>query len=174
MKSSVSEAQAHLRTHYKTTPELALVTTEAIAQGADIGDPFRSRVRTVGGAGIEIGFGTHRAVGGPYDAPCPGDLFCAALAACLDSSVRMAANVIGVELAGLTVQVRGTLDVRGAMGISRDVPGGFQRIESDVHLQVAEGTPPEKVDLLRVAVDRCCVVGQTLRSPPEVQTRFHL
>lgn len=174
MKPSVSEAQVNLRAHYKTTPELATITTQAITGGSDIHDPFHSAVRTVGGAGATITFGTHSAVGGPYDAPCPGDLFCAALAACLDSSVRMAANVIGVELTDLKVHVKGTLDVRGAMGISREVPGGFQRIVSDVHLQVAEGTPSDKVDLLRMAVDRCCVVGQTLKSPPAMQTTFHL
>lgn len=174
MKTSVSEAQTTVRATYRTQPELATVTTQALTGGTDISDPFHGTVRTVEGGGCTIGFGTHRAVGGPYDAPCPGDLFCAALAACLDSSVRLAANVIGVELTDLRVHVRGTLDVRGAMGISREVPGGFQRIESDVHLKVAEGTPPEQLDLLRKAVDRCCVVGQTLKSPPAMQTHFHL
>jgi uncharacterized OsmC-like protein len=174
MKTSVSEAQTAVRAAYKTQPELATVTTQAITGGTDITDPFHATVRTVDGGGCSIPFGTHRAVGGPYDAPCPGDLFCAALAACLDSSVRLAANVIGVELTDLKVHVRGTLDVRGAMGISRDVQGGFQRIESDVHLKAAPGTPPDKLELLQKAVDRCCVVGQTLKSPPPVQTTFHL
>lgn len=174
MKISVPEAQAQVRAAYKTQPELATVTTQAITGGTDISDPFHATVRTIDGGGCTIAFGTHRAVGGPYDAPCPGDLFCAALAACLDSSVRLAANVIGVELTDLRVHVKGTLDVRGAMGISREVPGGFQRIDSDVHLKVADGTPTEKLDLLRKAVDRCCVVGQTLKAPPPVQTRFHV
>lgn len=68
----------------------------------------------------------HRAVGGPYDAPCPGDILYAALAACQESSIRMGANLLGVELASLTVEVAAEVDIRGALGMDSQVPvGGF-------------------------------------------------
>jgi len=173
MTNSVYEAQAPLRALYKETPEMAMVTDQACTCGIDPSDPFHSLVKPMNGSGVTVPFGVHQAVGGPYDAPCPGDLLCAALAACQDSSVRMVANLMGIELIALKVEVKATADVRGAMCIQKDVPVGFQSIRCDIHLQAKEGTPPDMLEKLRIAAERCCVVGQTLRSPPSVQTTFH-
>jgi uncharacterized OsmC-like protein len=166
MTNSVYEAQAPLRALYKVTPEMAMVTDQAFTCGIDPAEPMNE-------SGVAVPFGVHQAVGGPYDAPCPGDLLCAALAACQDSSVRMVANLMGIELIALKVEVKATADVRGAMGIQKDVSVGFQSITCDIHLQAREGTPPDMLENLRIAAERCCVVGQTLQSPPSVQTTFH-
>ncbi|MEQ1659531.1 MAG: OsmC family protein, partial [Hylemonella sp.] len=104
---------------------------------------------------------------------CPGDILCAALAACQDSSIRMVANLLGVELASLMVEVTAEVDVRGALGMDPQVPVGFQTLRCDVHLSAQEGTPPELLAKLRMGAERCCVVLQTLRQPPTVQTVFH-
>jgi uncharacterized OsmC-like protein len=173
MKNAVFEAQAPLRARYQQTPELAMVTDRAVTCGTDPWDPFHSLVTPMPGSGVRIAVGVHRAVGGPYDAPCPGDLLCAALAACQDSSIRMVANRMGIELTALEVHVMATVDVRGALGIQQDVPVGFQSVTSEVHLKAADGTPPELLEKLRVAAERCCVVGQTLRSPPSMRMTFH-
>ena len=173
MQHSVYEAQAPLRALYGSSPERALVTDQARTCGADASDPFHSQVLPAQDGAGAIPFGVHRAVGGPYDAPCPGDLLCAALAACQDSSIRMVANRMDIELIALEVHVQATVDVRGALGIDKDVPVGFQFITSDIRLQAKEGTPPEMLEKLRWAAQRCCVVEQTLRSPPAVQTKFH-
>ena len=172
MKHSVYEAQATLRARYKETPAQAMVADEAYTCGLDPTDPFHSQVKSLKGGGAVIPFGVHQAVGGPYDAPCPGDLLCAALAACQDSSIRMVANLMGIELIALEVQVKATVDVRGAMGIDMDVPVGFQSITCNIHLEAREGTPPEMLEKLRTAAQRCCVVGQTLLHPPQVKTLF--
>lgn len=173
MKNSVYEAQTNLRAQYRETPELAMVTDQATTCGTDPSSPFHSLVRPMNANAVPLPFGVHHAVGGPYDAPCPGDLLCAALAACQDSSIRMVANLMGIELVALKVQVKGTVDVRGALGIGKDVPVGFQAITCDIHLKAREGTPPEALEKLRMASERCCVVAQTLMSPPNVQTTFH-
>jgi uncharacterized OsmC-like protein len=173
MDNSVYEAQAPLRALYKDAPEMALVTDQAVTGGVDPTDPFHSQLKPFKEGGVSIPFGVHRAVGGPYDAPCPGDLLCAALAACQDSSIRMVANRMGIELLALEVQVKATVDVRGTLGIQKDVPVGFQSITSDVHLKAKEGTTPEMLEQLRIAVERCCVVGQTLLAPPPIRTTFH-
>lgn len=173
MKNTVNEAQLPLRTLYKETPNMAMVTDHAFTCGIDPSDPFHSRVMPMSDSGVSVPFGVHSAVGGPYDAPCPGDLLCAALAACQDSSVRMVANRMGIELTALEVQVKATVDVRGALGLQKDVPVGFQSITSNIHLKAREGTPPEMLEKLRIAAERCCVVGQTLLAPPAIQTTFH-
>jgi uncharacterized OsmC-like protein len=173
MNNSVHEAQSAVRALYKQNPAMATVTDEAHTCGADPSDPFHSQVRSIKGGGAAIPFGVHQAVGGPYDAPCPGDLLCAALAACQDSSIRMVAQLMGIELTALEVRVKGLVDVRGALGIAKDVPVGFQSFTCDIHLKAADGTPPDMLEKLRAAADRCCVVGQTLQSPPTIQTMLH-
>jgi uncharacterized OsmC-like protein len=124
------------------------------------------------GCGVVVPVGVHAAVGGLHDAPTPGDLLCAALAACQDSAVRMVANILGVELTQLEVSVTAAADVRGAMAMDAMVPVGFQSMTCEVKLKVKEGTPPDLLKKLQVAAERCCVVQQTLKSPPPVKTSF--
>jgi hypothetical protein len=86
----------------------------------------------------------------------------------------MVANILGVELEFLTVEVTGDVDVRGAMAIDNQVPVGFQSMRCNVRFRAVEGTNPELLEKLRVAAERCCVVQQTLRNPPPVQTTFDM
>jgi len=172
MKTLVQDTQAPLRSLYRATPALAMVTDHARTWGADPADPFHSRVEPMDGCGVAVPIGVHRAIGGMHDAPTPGDMLCAALAACQDSAVRMVANRLGVEILSLEVRVTAQVDVRGAMGIDAQVPVGFQSMNCDVHLQVKDGTPPKLREVLESAAKRCCVVQQTLHHPPPVMTRF--
>ena len=172
MKAIVYNAQKPLKMSYKQDPSLAMVTDHAKTTGLDASDPFHSQVEPMDGCGVIIPVGVHRAVGGFHDAPTPGDLLCAALAACQDSAVRMVANLLGVELLFLEVKVVATADVRGAMAMDAEVPVGFQSMTCNVSMQVKEGTPPDLLEKLRVAAERCCVVQQTLKAPPGVKTSF--
>ncbi len=172
MRISVNDRQAPLRAHYKTSPEAAMVLDHARTSSADHADPFHATVEPMDGCGVLVPVGVHRAVGGLHDAPTPGDLLCAALAACQDSSVRMVANLLGVELTFLEVRVSAEVDVRGTLGLNRDVPVGFQSIRCDIEMRAKEGTRPELLEKLKIAAEHCCVVQQTLRNPPRVQTSF--
>ena len=172
MKTIVRNIQAPLRSRYKETPSIAMVTDHARTCGVDPTDPFHSIVEPMDGSGVLVPVGVHRAVGGLHDAPTPGDLLCAALAACQDSAVRMVANRLGVEILALEVRVTAQVDVRGALGMEADVPVGFQSMSCDIDLKVNEGTPSKLLDSLRFAAQRCCVVQQTLHHPPPVTTRF--
>jgi hypothetical protein len=84
----------------------------------------------------------------------------------------MVANILGVELLELEVRVTAAADVRGAMAMDPAIPVGFQSITCDVRLKAKEGTPPDLLQKLHVAAERCCVVQQTLKSPPPVKTSF--
>ena len=172
MKSIVQDAQEPLRKAYKETPTLAMVTDHARTCGAVPADPFHSTVEPMDGCGVAVPVGVHRAVGGRHDAPTPGDLLCAALAACQDSAVRMVANRLGVEILALEVRVSAQVDVRGTLGMDANVPVGFQSMTCEVNLTVADGTPDKLLNSLQIAAERCCVVQQTLRHPPTVTTCF--
>ncbi len=173
-KVSVREIQTPLRDQYKSSPEAAQVIDHALTSGADASDPFHSTVEPMPGCGATLTVGVHRAIGGMHDAPTPGDILCAALAACQDSAVRIVANILGVELEFLSVEVTGGVDVRGAMAIDNEVPVGFQSMQCNVRLRAKDGTNPKLLKKLRVAAERCCVVQQTLRSPPHVETTFEM
>jgi hypothetical protein len=88
----VFEIQIPLRQRYKAEPKEALVIDRARAFGNDPDDPFHSMVMPMPQCGIAVPVGVHRAIGGLHDAPTPGDILCAALAACQDLSVRMVAT----------------------------------------------------------------------------------
>jgi len=173
-KISVIEIQSPLRAQYKTSPTTAMVTDHARTTGDNPLDPFHSTVEPMTGCGVMVPVGVHRAVGGPHDAPTPGDILCAALASCQDSTMRMVANMLGVELEFLEVEVTADADVRGAMTVDKQVPVGFQAMRCNIQLRAKQGTSPEVLERLRVAAERCCIVLQTLRNPPPIQTSFHV
>lgn len=168
----MQDAQAPLRSLYREKPTLAMVVDHARSCGPNPADPFRSLVEPMDGCGVSIPVGVHRALGGPHDAPTPGDLLCAALAACQDSALRLVANRLGVEILALEVRVAAQVDVRGALGMADGVPVGFQSMTCDIDLKAKDGTAPKLLETLRVAAQRCCVVHQTLRHPPAITTRF--
>lgn len=171
MEAIVYAAQKPLRATYKVTPAAALVTDHARTCGDLPADPFHSRVEPMEGCGVLVPIGTHAAVGGPHDGP-PGDMLCAALAACQDSTMRLVANLLGIELTSLEVNVTATVDVRGAMAVDPSVPVGFQTMACHIHFRAKEGAPPELLEKLKLAAERCWIVQQTLKSPPPVKTTF--
>jgi uncharacterized OsmC-like protein len=170
----VFEIQIPLRQRYKSEPKAALVIDRARARGNDPDDPFHSIVMPMPQCGIAVPVGVHQAIGGLNDAPTPGDILCAALAACQDSSVRMVANILGITLESLEVEVTGDVDVRGTLAMNAEVPVGFRAIRCAVRLKAREGTDPRLLEKLRIASERSCVVQQTLLHPPRVETTFDI
>ena len=170
----VFDIQIPLRHRYKADPKTAIVTDCAQARGTEADDPFHSIVRPMPSSGVEIPVGVHRAIGGLHDAPTPGDILCAALAACQDSSVRMVANILGITLESVEVEVTGDVDVRGTLAMDPQVPVGFQAMRCVVRLRAAHGTDPQLLAKLRVASLRSCVVQQTLAHAPQVETMFDM
>ncbi|MGF1776180.1 OsmC family protein [Vibrio nomapromontoriensis] len=172
MKSIVFEAQRPLRDSYVKDPNIAMVTDHAKTSGDHAADPFHSIVEPMDGCGVMVPVGVHAAVGGKHDAPTPGDILCAALAACQDSTIRMIADLMGIELVELEVNVTATADVRGTLMMDKLVPVGFQKMTCEVKMKVSEGTDSKQLQRLQSAAMACCVVQQTLKSPPPVETIF--
>lgn len=86
----------------------------------------------------------------------------------------MVANLLGMELEFLAVEVTGSVDVRGAMAIDKQVPVGFQSMRCEVRFRAKEGTNPELLEKLRIGAERCCIVRQTLMAGVPVQTKFEV
>jgi uncharacterized OsmC-like protein len=171
-RASVFENQVPLRQRYKGDPTTALITDRAQAVGKIADDPFHSIVMPMPRSGITVPIGVHSALGGLHDAPTPGDMLCAALAACQDSTVRMVANLLGIALESLVVEVTGDVDVRGTLLMDPQVPVGFQGMHCKVRLSAAKGTNPRLLEKLHAASQQSCVVLQTLLHSPRVETMF--
>lgn len=94
--SPFTERQDSLHRHYIEVPEDAWITDHARAMPGEKEDPVHGAVELANSGGVRHQHGIHSAVGGDHDAPNPGDYLCAALAACLHSTLRMVAERLGV------------------------------------------------------------------------------
>jgi uncharacterized OsmC-like protein len=152
--------QAPLKEQYRAEPGAALVTLKA--QGR-IGEGITCNVQT-GRALVEAGL--HPATGGTGLVACSGDMLLEALVACAGVTLGAVATAIGVEIRDGTVRAEGELDFRGTLGVSKEVPVGFQRIRLFFDLDT-DATEEQLSTLLRLT-ERYCVVFQTLRQSPEL------
>jgi uncharacterized OsmC-like protein len=109
----------------------------------------------------------HPGVGGPGGTACSGDMLLGALAACAQITCQMVAAAIGVPLRDVETIVEGELDLAGTLGLSRDVPVGFETIRLNIAID-APDADEEQVAALRKLTERYCVVMQTLASPPRI------
>ena len=82
----------------------------------------------------------------------------------------MIANLLGVELTELGVEVRGELDVRGCLGADSEVRVGFEAMECRIRMRTKDGTDPKRVDAVVAAAERFCVNLDSLRGGIEVAT----
>ncbi len=81
----------------------------------------------------------------------------------------MIANLKGIQLVHLEVQVSLGADVRGTLMTGDNVPVGFQTAHMKVDLKTESGLSKSHLRSLLDAAERSCVILQTLRAPPTVQ-----
>jgi len=153
--------QAPLKQQYRDEPARALVTLRASGR---LGAPGISCRVDTGRALVEAGL--HPATGGSGLQACSGDMLLEALAACAGVTLRAVATALEIPVRGGTVEVEGDLDFRGTLGVSKEVPVGFQSIR--LHFNLDSDATPDQLDTLKKLTERYCVVLQTLRSPPTV------
>ena len=150
--------QAPLKERYREDAEAALVTLRA--QGR-LGDGVSCRIET-GKAFVTAGL--HPATGGTGASACSGDMLLEALVACAGVTLNAVATALGVELRDAAIRAEGDLDFRGTLGVSKEVPVGFQNIR--LHFDLDTDAAEEQLATLLRLTERYCVVFQTLARPP--------
>ena len=155
--------QAPLKQRYRDEPATARITLAA--SGTVEAATLTCRVET-GRTLIEAGL--HPATGGSGLQACSGDMLLQALVACAAVTLRAVATALAVPVHSGTVHAEGDLDVRGTLGVSKDVPVGLQAIRLRFVLDT-DASADQLATLLQLT-ERYCVVLQTLRTPPEVST----
>ncbi|MCB9352933.1 MAG: OsmC family protein [Saprospiraceae bacterium] len=161
-KSEVYLRHQTLKKIYDEQPEKAMIVDAAVVEGKHLDDPFRSEVHLNPELNVPLKTGLHRAVGGDHDFANPGDILCAALATCFESTMRMIANRLEVELTHTKVEVQANVDVRGTLMFDKSVPVGFQSMHLNVEIG-AKNISENMVNTLFNATKRSCVVYQTLK-----------
>lgn len=150
--------QAPLKDQYRQTPDAALVTLRA--QGR-LGEGVSCKIET--GKALVVA-GLHPAAGGTGPGVCAGDMLLDALVACAGVTLNAVATALGIELRDALLQAEGDLDFRGTLGVSKEVPVGFQNIRLTFTLDT-DASDEQLATLLRLT-ERYCVVYQTLIHPP--------
>ena len=103
---------------------------------------------------------------GQNKGPKPSELVLAALAACQETTYRIFAEDMGIEIGEISVQLKGTQDLRGFMALDDKIPAGFTNIVGQIFIQ--SDATEEELELLRQRVDQHCPVLDDLKRPVEV------
>ena len=107
---------------------------------------------------------------GENKGPKPSELVLAALAACQETTWRIYAEDMGIEIKQISVRLEATQDLRGFMSVDKSIPAGFIKIKGEVHLK-SSATLTE-LKKLQLIVDKHCPVLDDLTR--RVQVDFEL
>jgi uncharacterized OsmC-like protein len=162
----VRALQKPLKERYRSVPGSSRITLTA--RGSESDAPIACSV-DIGRAAYAAE--AHTGVGGAGTAGCSGDLLLGALAACAQITCQMVAAAMGIPTRRIAVTVEGDLDLSGTLGISRDVPVGFESIRLAFDVD-APGATEDELRGLREKTEQYCVVMQTLTKPPRIETSW--
>jgi uncharacterized OsmC-like protein len=158
--------QRPLKERYRADPTSSRITLQA--RGAQTDTPISCSV-DLGRAIYDAQ--AHAGVGGAGTGACSGDLLLGALAACAQITCQMVATAMGIPTRRIEVIVEGDLDLRGTLGIARDIPIGFESIRTRFEIDAPDATA-EQLAALHEKTEQYCVVMQTLTQPPALATEW--
>jgi uncharacterized OsmC-like protein len=158
--------QKPLKEQYRRDPGSSRITLTA--KGGETDTPLSCSV-DIGRAIYDAQ--AHKGVGGAGTAACSGDLLLGALAACAQLTCQLVATAMGVPTQKIGVTVDGDLDLSGTLGISKDVPVGFEAIRVTFDIDAPQATA-EQLKALHEKTEQYCVVFQTLTHPPKIVSEW--
>jgi uncharacterized OsmC-like protein len=162
----IRSLQKPFKDQYRNNPESSRITLRA--KGAQTDAPISCSV-DIGRALYQAE--AHKGVGGAGAGACSGDLLLGALAACAQITCQMVAAAMAIPTEKIEVNVEGEMDLRGTLGIAKDVPVGFENIRLIFDIVAPQATP-EQLRGLREKTEQYCVVMQTLLHPPKLQSEW--
>jgi uncharacterized OsmC-like protein len=162
----IRSLQKPLKEQYRRDPTSSRITLTA--KGSETATPLSCSV-DIGRAIYQAE--AHKGVGGTGTAACSGDLLLGALAACAQLTCQLVATAMGIQTRRIEVTVDGDMDLSGTLGISKDVPVGFDAIRLRFNVDAPEATP-EQLRSLGEKTEQYCVVFQTLLHPPKIEAQW--
>lgn len=166
-EAALQAAQAPLKEKYRDEPTAAVVTLQATGELDE--SAVACRVQT---ARALAEAGLHPASGGDGTQLCSGDMLLEALVACAGVTLRAVATSMQVPVRGGTVSATGDVDFRGTLGVDRQAPVGFHRIDLRIAVDAAD-VDDEQLATLAKLTERYCVVFQTLNGGVPLTMDLH-
>jgi uncharacterized OsmC-like protein len=166
-QTELKDLQRPLKAGYREDPDTARITLTAKGGQGDSG---------VASCSVDLGRAiyaaqAHVGVGGAGTAACSGDLLLGALAACAQLTCQMVATAMGLDVRSVEVTVDGDLDLRGTLGLDREVGAGFDALRLRFAVDAPEATDEELASLFE-KTERYCTVLQTLTAPPRIDSEL--
>jgi uncharacterized OsmC-like protein len=162
----IRSIQKPLKEQYRRDPGSSRITLTA--KGSQTGTPLSCSV-DIGRAIYQAE--AHKGVGGAGTAACSGDLLLGALAACAQLTCQLVATAMGIPAKQIDVTVDGDMDLSGTLGISKEVPVGFEKIRVKFNVDAPQAST-EQLKALQEKTEQYCVVFQTLLKPPRVESSW--
>ena len=156
--------QTPLKDKYRQQPEAAQIILRAEGH---LGEGVTCRIET---GKSPVTAGLHSATGGDGLSACSGDMLLEALVGCAGVTLNAVATALGIQLRDAKVRAEGDLDFRGTLGVSKDVPVGFERIR--LRFDLDTNATAEQIDTLIRLTERYCVVYQTLSRPAKIDVEY--
>ena len=166
-QSELKDLQRPLKAGYREEPETARITLTAKGGEGDTG---------VASCSVDLGRAiyaaeAHVGVGGAGTAACSGDLLLGALAACAQLTCQMVATAMGLDVRSVNVTVDGDLDLRGTLGLDREVGAGFDAIRLKFAVDAPDVSDEDLASLFE-KTERYCTVLQTMTTPPPIASEL--
>src|SRR5258707_4650289 len=134
----IRSLQKPLKEKYRNDPNASQITLRA--KGGQTNVPVACSV-DIGRAIYNAE--AHKRVGGAGAGACSGDLLLGALAACAQITCQMVAAAMGIPTERIEVIAEGNLDLRGTLGIAKEVPVGFEKIRLHLDIAAPKATPEQ-------------------------------
>ena len=167
MSDSIKSSVESLIEAVKKNPKLANSVFRASTFSDQPNFTVRSDIR-----GFTVPIDEPRELGGNDTAPNPVELILAALGGCQEIVYRAFAAVLGIEIERIEVHAKGHLDLHGFLGLSEEVPAGFNNISFTT--RIVSSASEEAISQLAALVEKHCPVQDTLVRPIPVSGKVEL
>jgi putative redox protein len=160
MSEALKQLIGNTQSKFKTEPESAVAT-------------FESRSALQEGLRSEVAVRDHKLtvdeppeLGGTDARPNPVELILAALGTCQEITYRAYATALGIPLRHVSVNLTGTIDLKGFFAVDDTVRPGYQKVTGTVRLESTASD--EQLEMLRTAVNAHCPVLDIIQNPVPV------
>jgi uncharacterized OsmC-like protein len=166
-RDALKALQAPLKHRFQSEPESAIARLRVV--GTVDFQSVGCSIALLAHDGSRITAGLHPMAGGDGSAACSGDMLLQALATCAGTTLAAVAISMGLTIRAAEVEVIGTMDFRGTLGVDKSVPVGFSHIEILFHVQ--SDAISDQIEKLVQLTERYCVVYQTLSKGVAMSSR---
>ena len=109
-------------------------------------------------------------LGGVDGAPNPVEVLLSALAGCVTAGVATNAQMFGVPIDGIDIDLEADVDARGLLGHDKSVRNGVTDIRYTITIQ--SSAPEDKVRKVKETIDRKSPVRDTLANPVNIVSKL--